>query len=100
MNHVTRLARKYAPRLGSIKVSNAGVAALAIGVTAAVALAQAAPPDIGAIEPPVTIESIGTSITGGLQTLFEVIVPIALSVALVLGVVTMGLKLLRGRRPG
>ncbi len=98
MNHVTRLARKFAPRMGSVKVSNVGMAALAIGATAAVAMAT--PPDIGAIAPPVSIDSIGTSITGGLQTLFETIVPIALSVALVLGVVTMGLRLLRGRRPG
>lgn len=97
MNRIARLARKFAPPIGSPKSAMIAAGAVALGVTAGTAMAT--PPDVGPIVPAVAIESIGTSVTGGLQSLFQTIVPIALSVALVLGVVTMGLRLLRGRRP-
>ncbi|MGD1915967.1 MAG: hypothetical protein ACFCBV_07260 [Phycisphaerales bacterium] len=97
MDRIARLARKYAPSLGSPKSAMIAAGVVTLGVTAGTAMAT--PPDVGAITPAVSIDSIGTAITGGLQSLFQTIVPIALSVALVLGVVGMGLRLLRGRRP-
>lgn len=70
----------------------------AAALLAAPAAALATPPAIPALDPFIDLDSVGTAITGGLTSMFTLIIPIVLVSSLIVGLVVKGAMLLRGRR--
>lgn len=77
-------------------VPNAKIAASAVAIfaTAGTALAGG-PPVIPALEPFVDLDSVGEAIGGGLSSLFTIMIPLALSAAVVFALMSFGWRLLK-----
>lgn len=78
------------------KVGRVTAAAITVAAVSSASLAQA--PTIPALDPYLDLDSVGTAISGGLVSMFTVVIPFVMVTALIWGIVRRGSGVLGGRR--
>lgn len=74
------------------------VAAVAVGTLAMAGTAFGQAPTIPALDPYLDLDSVGSAISGGLVSMFTVVIPFVMITALIWGIVRRGSGVLGGRR--